>query len=202
MVLARNLPESTKIQHHAWATVLSPSKSNTMHGLYSTESIKIQHHAWAIQYWVHHNTTPCMGYTVLSPSKSNTMHGLYSTESIKIQHNQLFEFDGFGVVRVNIFGGYLLGPSLFSTTLSLWDSKWGSCLKFTGASQTVLLHCNLWWPVKDLDQIMNGVFAIRLTSIMHEVLAILMRWSTLGPWWLGEILYIIWDTFFIQKSIR
>ena len=58
-----------------------------MHGLYSTESIKMQHHAWAIQYWVHQNATPCMGYTVLSPSKSNTMHGLYSTESTKIQHH-------------------------------------------------------------------------------------------------------------------
>ena len=68
-------------------TVLSPSKCNTMHGLYSTESIKIQHHAWAIQYTVHQNATPCMGYTVQSPSKCNTMHGLYSTESIKMQHH-------------------------------------------------------------------------------------------------------------------
>ena len=50
---------------------------------------------------VHQNPTPRMGYTVLSPSKYNTMHGLYSTESIKMQHNQLLEFDGFGVVRVN-----------------------------------------------------------------------------------------------------
>ena len=33
--------------------------------------------------------------------ESTTMHGLYSTESIKMQHNQLLEFDGFGVVRVN-----------------------------------------------------------------------------------------------------
>ena len=54
MVLARNLPESTKIQHHAWA----------------------------IQYWAHQNPAPCMGYTVLSPSKSNTMHGLLLSPSI------------------------------------------------------------------------------------------------------------------------
>ena len=102
MVLARNL---TWIHQNPTPcmgyTVLSPSKSNTMHGLYSTESIKMQHHAWAIQYWVHQNPTPCMGYTVLSSSKSNTMHGLYSTEYIKMQHNQLLEFDGFGVVGVN-----------------------------------------------------------------------------------------------------
>ena len=73
---------------------------------------------------------PCLGYVqyiqhVLSSSKSNTtvtlppicwtwlelghpapckvsLAWLYSTKSIKIQQTQLLEFDGFGVVRVNV----------------------------------------------------------------------------------------------------
>ena len=65
-VLAKNLPESAKIQHHAvtlnyWTqlldlagigTPLAPCKVS-LSGLYSTESIKIQHHAVTLppNYW-------------------------------------------------------------------------------------------------------------------------------------------------------
>ena len=126
-----------------------------MHGLYSTESIKVQHHAWAIQYRVHQNPTPCMGYTVLSPSKCNTMHGLYSTESIKmqhhawaiqywVQHNQLLEFDGFGVVTVkcqqqNIkdeLCGSKMKPMVFG------DLKWNEA-KYSSLHAGVIITTNM-----------------------------------------------------------
>ena len=86
---------------------VSPSKSNTLHVLYSispikcanhghtaielkiqhhawapqgAESIKIQDHAWAMQYWVQQGSNNGL-IQHLSPPESNTMHGLYSTES-------------------------------------------------------------------------------------------------------------------------
>ena len=57
-------------------------------------SIKIQHH--------------CIMPEALNPSKSNTMCKLHDTEPIKTQQNQLLEFDGFGVVRVNAGEEYLI----------------------------------------------------------------------------------------------
>ena len=80
-ILARNLPESAKIQHHGWDT-RAPCKVS-LSGLYSTKSIKIQHHAqtlppncWNWDTWPHAKY-PCLGYTVPSPSKYNTMHKHY-----------------------------------------------------------------------------------------------------------------------------
>ena len=112
--------ESIKIQHCISYTVLSPSESNTTHGLYSTESIKIQHHAWAInavrvshmvswlhawaiQYRVHQNATPCMGYTVL--------------ESIKMQHHAwAIQYWVHQIYATPCMGYTVLNPSIINAT--------------------------------------------------------------------------------------
>ena len=125
-------------------------KSNTIHGLYSTESIKIQHHTWAIQYWVHQSPTPYMGYTVLSPSKSNTIHGLYSTESIKIQHHT-WAIQYWVHQSATPYMGYtVLSPSKYNTIHGLYSTESIKIQHHTWAIQ--------YWVHQNTTQSAVGVF--------------------------------------------